>query len=87
MGRHKEPARSANDTLAKNILTILNSGDGYDENIKKLNDLGISKHTIRSWLMGHRAPKVATLRNAARVLNVNYLDFFSREDNTNATNN
>jgi len=83
MGRHKRAARAVNDTLPKNILNILNSGDGYDVNISRLEDVGISRFTIRSWLQGVRTPQVATLRSAAKALGVDYLDFFSRDRGVN----
>jgi len=80
MGRKR--IRVINDTLPRNISLILNSGDGCDANISMLEKNGIPRVTIISWLNGARNPRIATLQRMARLLKVDFLDFFNKNYNS-----
>lgn len=75
----KRRMKIAENPISKNLVFILESGDGLEENLKILASNGIPRVTINSWINGHRTPQISNLRKVANILDIDFLDFFKKE--------
>lgn len=75
----RKRTKIAENPISKNLIFILESGEGLEKNLKALSFHGIPRVTINSWINGHRTPQISNLRRVANILNIDFLDFFKKE--------
>ncbi len=68
MGRPR--TKYSDNPVAKNLYNILQKGDGYKKNIEKLENSGIGKSEVNSWLNGNRNPQYASIKKISTILNI-----------------
>lgn len=66
MGRKRQ--KIANNPISKHLYVALNSGDGYEKNIEKLKESGISRDVVNAWINGRRNPNMISLKKVADSL-------------------
>ena len=76
----RKRTKIAQNPISKNLVKILESGDGIEKKLKILASNGIPRVTVNSWINGHRNPQISKLKRVAKILDIDFLDFFKREE-------
>lgn len=62
--------------VSKNLFLLLNNGEGFEKNKKRLIDAGFGKTTITSWISGDRNPTWYSLQKIAEIFEIDLNEWF-----------
>lgn len=79
MGRRRQ--KIADNPVSRRLYSVLQKGKGIEYNLKKLEEHGISRGVVNSWINGRRNPQIASLNRVSEILEIDVYSFLSDDQN------